>query len=103
MRVCVFEDRGVQNLEPLSLTRPAFDLLCGACSLRERQARAFAATEMGALVRPALAGLCREAHPKLQVKNRDWLQASPAILVNARWLPPAQAITDRQTPRVALV
>jgi UDP-N-acetylglucosamine diphosphorylase/glucosamine-1-phosphate N-acetyltransferase len=103
MRICLFEDHGVYHLEPLSLMRPAFDLLCGACSLRERQARAFAATEMGALVRPALAELCSEAHPGLPVNDRPWLLAGPAILVNSRWLPPAQPVADRQTPRVALV
>jgi UDP-N-acetylglucosamine diphosphorylase/glucosamine-1-phosphate N-acetyltransferase len=103
MRICLFEDHGVYNLEPLSLTRPAFDLLCGACSLRERQARAFAATEMGALVRPALTELCSEAHPGLPVNDRPWLLAGPAILVNSRWLPPAHPVADRQTPRVALV
>jgi UDP-N-acetylglucosamine diphosphorylase / glucose-1-phosphate thymidylyltransferase / UDP-N-acetylgalactosamine diphosphorylase / glucosamine-1-phosphate N-acetyltransferase / galactosamine-1-phosphate N-acetyltransferase len=103
MRLCVFEDRGVYNLEPLSLTRPAFDLLCGACSLLERQARAFAAEEMGALVRPALADLCRETHPGLPVNDRAWLRAGPTALVNARWLPPAQPVADRETPRVALV
>jgi UDP-N-acetylglucosamine diphosphorylase/glucosamine-1-phosphate N-acetyltransferase len=103
MRICVFEDRGVQTLEPLSLTRPAFDLLCGACTLLERQARAFEATEVGALVRPALTSLCREAHPGLPVNDAAWLQAGPTVLVNARWLPPAEPAADRQTPRVALV
>src|SRR5262249_32066951 len=29
MRVCLFEDRRVEDLEPLTLTRPAHDLLCG--------------------------------------------------------------------------
>ena len=103
MRLCVYEDRGVLNLEPLSLTRPAFDLLCGTCSLLERQARAFPAHELGALVRPSLAALCREEHPGLPVNDGDWLRAGPTVLVNARWLPPAQAIEDRQTPRVATV
>src|SRR5262245_53620574 len=54
MHVCVFEDQGVHNLEPLSLTRAAFDLRCGALTLLERQVRTFAADEVGALVRPPL-------------------------------------------------
>jgi UDP-N-acetylglucosamine diphosphorylase/glucosamine-1-phosphate N-acetyltransferase len=103
MRICIFEDRGVYSLEPLTLMRPAFDLLCGACPLLERQARAFAAQQVGALVRPDLAELCREAHPGLPVNDRAWLQAGPTVLVNARWLPPAQPVANRQTPRVALV
>jgi UDP-N-acetylglucosamine diphosphorylase/glucosamine-1-phosphate N-acetyltransferase len=103
IRIGVFEDRGVYNLEPLILTRPAFDLLCGTCSLLERQIRAFAAEETGALVRPALAELCRESHPGLAVNDGAWLRAGPTVLVNARWLPPAQAVADLQSPRVALV
>src|SRR5262245_18544657 len=88
MRICVFEDRGVHTLEPLSLTRPAFDLRCGAATLLERHAHAFAACQVGALVRPVLAGVCREAHPGLWVNDPDWLRAEPTVLVNARWLPP---------------
>jgi UDP-N-acetylglucosamine diphosphorylase/glucosamine-1-phosphate N-acetyltransferase len=103
MRLCVFEDRGVHTLEPLSLTRPAFDLLLGACTLLDRQARAFAATEIGVIVRPALASLCREAHPALPVNEPAWLESGPTVLVNARWLPPPQPVADRCTPRVALV
>jgi UDP-N-acetylglucosamine diphosphorylase/glucosamine-1-phosphate N-acetyltransferase len=103
MRLCIFEDRGVYNLEPLSLTRPAFDLVCGACTLFERQVRAFGAADVGALVRPALAELCREMHPEVPVNDQAWLQADCTILVNSRWIPPALAVTDLNTPRVALV
>ena len=44
MRVCLYEDRHALDLEPLTLTRPAFDLLCGCVSLGEKQFRAFPAT-----------------------------------------------------------
>jgi UDP-N-acetylglucosamine diphosphorylase/glucosamine-1-phosphate N-acetyltransferase len=103
MRLCVFEDRNVSFLEPLALTRPAFDLLCGAASLLDRQRRHFASSGVGALVRPYLAALCRQTHPSLTVQDADWLRAGPAVLVNARWLPPAAPLADRDTPRVGLV
>ena len=45
MHICVFEDDGVGGLEPLTLTRPAFDLRCGASMLLERQAHYFSAAE----------------------------------------------------------
>jgi hypothetical protein len=51
MRLCVFEDFAVRDLEPLALTRPAFDLRCGARTLPERQADFLSAGEVGALVR----------------------------------------------------
>ncbi|MCI0465348.1 MAG: hypothetical protein L0Z62_51160 [Gemmataceae bacterium] len=103
MRVCVFEDQGVHNLEPLSLTRPAFDLRCGALTLLERQARAFASDEVRALIRPALADLCRLAHPDLAVNDAPDRQAGTTVLVNARWLAPSQPVEDDPTPRVGLV
>ena len=89
MRLCVFEDAGVANLEPLSLTRAAFDLWLGAGTLLTRVQRTFPATELGALVRPSLANLCRLQHPEMAVNDVAWLRRSPVLLVNARWLPTA--------------
>jgi UDP-N-acetylglucosamine diphosphorylase/glucosamine-1-phosphate N-acetyltransferase len=103
MRTCVFEDRGVAGLDPLACTRPAFDLWCGASPLLTKQARHFAATELGALVRPALAAVTREDHPALAVNDCTWLRAGPTVLVNARWLPPALPADPDPTPRVGLV
>ena len=40
MRLCLVEDNAVAGLEPLTLTRPAFDLLLGATTLGEKIARA---------------------------------------------------------------
>src|SRR3954469_13338876 len=86
MRICVFEDAGVTGLEPLALTRPVFDLRCGARTLLERQLR-LGGGSAGALVRPELAGLCRSMHPGLFVNDAGWLRCGPVLLVNGRWLP----------------
>jgi UDP-N-acetylglucosamine diphosphorylase/glucosamine-1-phosphate N-acetyltransferase len=102
MRLCVFEDRAVARLQPLTLTRPAFDLRCGARSLLERQRRCFAAAEVGVLVRSGLAEMCRLAHPELAVNDPSGFRSGPMVLVNARWLPPVERIDD-ETPRVASV
>jgi UDP-N-acetylglucosamine diphosphorylase/glucosamine-1-phosphate N-acetyltransferase len=103
VRLCAFEDSRVHNLEPLTLTRPAFDLLCGSCSLLDRQRRAFGASEVGAVVRPALADLCRLQNPELAVNDRAWLGQPGTVLVNARWLPPAVPVADLGHARVGLV
>ena len=87
MRLCVFEDAAIKLLEPLTLTRPAFDVLCGASSLLEKQIRAADATEVAALVRPELADLCRIRHPNLIVNDLAWLGKAATVFVNARWLP----------------
>jgi UDP-N-acetylglucosamine diphosphorylase / glucose-1-phosphate thymidylyltransferase / UDP-N-acetylgalactosamine diphosphorylase / glucosamine-1-phosphate N-acetyltransferase / galactosamine-1-phosphate N-acetyltransferase len=103
MRVCLFEDRSVLDLEPLSLTRPAFDLLCGLSSLAEKQRSYFVAATAGALVRPHLADVCRINYPDLAVNDLAWLRAGPVALVNARWLPPAGTAVRVDEPCVALV
>lgn len=86
MRVCLFEDALVADLEPLTLTRPAYELLCGCTSLADKQKRYFAASSHGTLVRPYLADLAVTGGP---VNDLDWLREGPVVLVNARWLPPA--------------
>jgi UDP-N-acetylglucosamine diphosphorylase/glucosamine-1-phosphate N-acetyltransferase len=102
MRVCLFEDRGCQNLEPLALMRPVFDLLCGQTSLASKQCRFFAPCEVGVLIRPQLADLYRLHHPRIPVNDSGWLRAAPAVLVNGRWLPPADVAIDLAGPAVAL-
>jgi UDP-N-acetylglucosamine diphosphorylase/glucosamine-1-phosphate N-acetyltransferase len=103
MRICLFEDDVVDHLEPLALTRPAFDLLCGLHSLGTKQCRYFAPGEVGLLVRPYLAPLVRLQRPGTPVNDLSWLRAGPTVLVNGRWLPPAGAATDLGGPCVGLV
>src|SRR4051794_37501425 len=101
MRLCHFEDALVADLEPLSLTRPAFELLCGCTSLAEKQARYFslargprpaARPDRGALVRPYLTASVAERWPQLRVNDLAWLRSGPVVLVNGRWLPPAPGL-----------
>jgi UDP-N-acetylglucosamine diphosphorylase/glucosamine-1-phosphate N-acetyltransferase len=105
MKICVFEDAGVANLEPLTLTRAAFDLRVGATSLLAKQERAFAGTAAGAVVRPDVVEFCRLEHPELSLNSAGWLEgvegAARVALVNARWLP--GAATPPEGPGVGLV
>jgi UDP-N-acetylglucosamine diphosphorylase/glucosamine-1-phosphate N-acetyltransferase len=89
MPIIVYEDAAVADLEPLSLTRPAFDLRCGARTLLERQLAYFGVHQAGAIVRPPLAALCRLGHPELVVNATTFSDETPVALVNARWLAPA--------------
>jgi UDP-N-acetylglucosamine diphosphorylase/glucosamine-1-phosphate N-acetyltransferase len=88
MRICVFEDRHVRGLEPLTLTRPACDLLCGLTTLLEKQIRYFGATVVGHLCRAVVADLVRGRDPNAAVNDAPWLRGAPTVLVNARWVPP---------------
>ncbi len=103
MNLCLFEDGYAWQLEPMTLTRPVFDLWCGARSLLARQQQAVPALETGVLIRSELVDLCRDNHPQLVVNDAGWLENGPAILVNARWLPPPQPLTDLSVPRIGLV
>lgn len=103
MRLCVFEDAGVSNLEPLSLTRPVSDLWLGTSSLLRRQQRYFAAEQTAVLIRPLLANLCRQNQPELVINDSSWLRKGGGVLVNARWLPPAEPPVLAQTGAVGLV
>src|SRR5207245_8712805 len=92
MHVCLFEDQGVAHLEPLTLTRPVFELLCGQTSLARKQARYFAPREVGVLIRPGLVDLFRLRQPTIPVNDLNWLRGEAAVLVNGRWLPPVETL-----------
>jgi UDP-N-acetylglucosamine diphosphorylase / glucose-1-phosphate thymidylyltransferase / UDP-N-acetylgalactosamine diphosphorylase / glucosamine-1-phosphate N-acetyltransferase / galactosamine-1-phosphate N-acetyltransferase len=102
-RVCCFEDRRAGDLEPLTLTRPAFDLLCGLTPLAAKQLRHFAAVDPGALLRPHLADVYRLDHPGLPVNDLTWLRAGPTVLVNGRWLPPDEPAPPLTEPCLGMI
>lgn len=103
MRICIFEECGVADLEPLMRSRPAFPLPGGRESLLKQQCRYFGAREVGMLVRPAVAAHFRQQNPEKRVNDLAWLRADTTVLVNWRWLPPAGILGDLVSNRVALV
>jgi len=93
MRICLVEDAAVAGLEPLTLTRPVFDLRLGAGKLQTKVERAFTVGTVpehrGSVIRPHLAALQRERDPQAAVNDREWLGRGPVIVANGRWVPPA--------------
>ena len=87
MRWFVFEDQAVEQLYPLALARPAFELICGRESLRRRIQRWFPGTEWGVCLRPWLADVYAEEHPTALVNDFIALQSSRVLMVNGRWMP----------------
>jgi UDP-N-acetylglucosamine diphosphorylase/glucosamine-1-phosphate N-acetyltransferase len=94
MRLCIFEDAAVSGLEPLCFTRPAWALRVGASTLLERQQRSLGTDEIGVLIRPELADLCRLQYPQLPINDAQSCQGPDLVLINARWLPPANVTID---------
>jgi UDP-N-acetylglucosamine diphosphorylase/glucosamine-1-phosphate N-acetyltransferase len=111
MRICHFEDARAIDLEPLTLTRPAFELLCGCTRLADKQVRYFslassARLERGAIVRPILEDVTREQFPDWHINDANWLTEGNLILVNSRWLPPSpslQVSPNWSTPCLGMV
>ncbi len=101
MRLCIFEDRAEQ-LEPLSLTRPVFELRSGITTLARKQARHVGAGEFGVMLRTVLEDVFRIEAPGAIVNDPSWLAAEDLLLVNGRWLPPEDAFVRPKGPCVGL-
>jgi UDP-N-acetylglucosamine diphosphorylase / glucose-1-phosphate thymidylyltransferase / UDP-N-acetylgalactosamine diphosphorylase / glucosamine-1-phosphate N-acetyltransferase / galactosamine-1-phosphate N-acetyltransferase len=100
--ICLFEDSGVVDLEPLTLTRPAFDLLCGTTTLGEKQCRFGRLDPVSALVRPHLVDTVHLSHPARKTNSNSCAASGPTLFINSRWLPPAEAIKIPEEPCVGL-
>jgi UDP-N-acetylglucosamine diphosphorylase/glucosamine-1-phosphate N-acetyltransferase len=101
MRVCLFDDQA-DNLEPLCLTRPVFQLVCGRTCLAWKQLQYWAPREVGVMVRPHLEELERLRQPATRVNDQSWLSAGTTLFVNGRWLPPEGRPTLQDGPCVGL-
>src|SRR5271166_2525077 len=92
MRLCFVEDSAVVDLEPLTLTRPVFELLLGSSTIGRKIEKALRVNpgpgQLGALIQPHLAAVQRERTPHMTINDRGWLALGPVAIVNARWVPP---------------
>jgi UDP-N-acetylglucosamine diphosphorylase/glucosamine-1-phosphate N-acetyltransferase len=102
MRLCLVEDRAVAALEPLTLTRPTFDLRLGAKTVGEKIARAFGVgpgpARRAAVVRPYLAAILHQRDPQTSINDPAWLGRDAAVVANARWLPPESFTAPNISP-----
>jgi len=103
MHVCLFEDAGVADLEPLTLTRPVFELICGQTTLGVKQRRFAGAAGASVLIRPHLAQVYRLASPRTTVNTPTDCRWEPTLLINGRWLPPFKTRFRASVPCVGLV
>lgn len=87
MRWLLFEDAVSEQLYPLALARPVFELICGREGLRRRVQRWFPNTGWGVRVRSWLEDVYREESPSAFVNDFAWLKQGPTLLINGRWMP----------------
>ena len=97
MRLCLVEDNAAADLEPLTLTRPVFELRLGRppSAARSPAPSASGRGRRGAasVVRNYLAALQQARDPHTAVNDANWLARGPVTVVNSRWVPP-----ERFTP-----
>ena len=98
MRICVYEDRHVRGLEPLTLTRPAADLLCGLTILLEKHVRYFNGDNRRASVPAGRGRSHTRARPGRERQRRD-LAARRADSARERALGAAAAIARNPAPQ----
>ncbi|MEZ6130315.1 MAG: putative sugar nucleotidyl transferase [Planctomycetaceae bacterium] len=94
MQWIIYEDEVVSQLAPITLARPAFELVCGRESLRRRLQRWFPTAAWGVCVRPWLANVYIEEHPTASVNDFVGLQSTPSLMVNGRWMPDSRLNAD---------
>ncbi len=100
MRICIYEDSQTAWLEPITLTRPAFALWCGAERLFERQCRQFGAEDVGFWMRRELVEMWKLDHESEPVNDADWLRDRATVWLNGRWLPAPVERIDASSPHV---
>ena len=94
MRWFLFEDELAEQLNPVALARPVFELVCGRESLRRRLQRWFGSSPWAVRVRPWLSDVYAEEHPDCDVQRIGELQTTPTLMINGRWLPGEELQTD---------
>jgi UDP-N-acetylglucosamine diphosphorylase/glucosamine-1-phosphate N-acetyltransferase len=105
MKICVFEDEKYENLYPLTLARPAFELKCGYVSLWERMARNFEGTDVCFFLRPDrdyLVPTFKRRVSDKAVNDMNSLTTDDILLINGRWLMGKGELEPEGTEEVGL-
>ncbi len=97
MRWFLFEDSAVEQLYPIALARPVFELICGREGLRRRVQRWFPSAEWGVVIRPWLAEVYNEEQPEALVNQFDGIGTSSVLMINGRWIPDRRLTIDDVT------
>ena len=84
MKLYVYEDNDALSLEPIALTRPTFDIRCGAFTCLERLIKFFPRAHISLIVRDALADVVRERYSRFEV-NPVNIKKGIWVLGNVLW------------------
>ncbi len=84
MNIYIFEDQRALDLEPVTLTRPSFEIRCGALTCIERLNLLLPDDTIHLIVRNELVDITRETFPGISV-NPDIVDEGVWLLGNALW------------------
>jgi UDP-N-acetylglucosamine diphosphorylase/glucosamine-1-phosphate N-acetyltransferase len=84
MKLYIYEDNDALNLEPIALTRPTFDIRCGAFTCLERLIKFFPRAHISFIVRDALVDVVRERYSRFEV-NPVNIKKGIWVLGNVLW------------------
>ncbi len=84
MNLYIYENQHARDLDPISLTRPVFDLRTGESSFLERIMRKFPGEAISLFVREEMEELCRESYPDTVV-NPNLVEDGVWLLGNVLW------------------
>lgn len=85
MQICIFEDSYYNNFEPLSLSRPVYELFCGTSTLKNKIINAFPDSEIVLFCREYLTKTVAGSNPDFTVNG---LKGNSCLLINGRVLEP---------------
>ncbi len=83
MQICIFEDDKINQFNPLTLTRPVYDLVCGIYTLREKIIHLFPKTRVSLHCRKYLEETLKLQNPKFEINK---ISENECLFINGRIL-----------------
>ncbi|NQU77680.1 hypothetical protein HQ544_03210 [Candidatus Falkowbacteria bacterium] len=80
MQIILFEDKQIDKLYPITLTRAGFEISCGGISLYDLVKRYFRTQKVSYMVRDYLAGAVKERCPVQKLKGSDFLFINASVV-----------------------
>ncbi len=100
MKICIYEDKNVLNLWPMTVNRPVFDLFLGTEKLINKILRILPEVEVSFLVRDEISNLVKHRFSKNKVNefedNKGCLFINARIVVNHSFLTKLQNIKFKE-------
>lgn len=81
MQICIFEDEKVEQFNPLTYSRPVYELVCGISKLREKIERHFPGSKVSLHCRKYLADILKSQNPKNDINS---ISDKECLFINGR-------------------